>query len=395
LSGDKAKLDEIWRLVTSSSPDHYEQTLILEAYGTNEVVYNWKGTTTISTYQVIHYFETDLEGHYVADYTQSFVGNIDDTATAAPIEYKGFALNETKSVKSGTITKLVFSASGVTGELVLKLYYDREMYNYTVYHYAYGTTKSLYDPETFSAKFETVVSVASLKKSIEGYAIANESTQYEITDEGQSIVCYYKGLQVIYNYQVLGFAHGGSFSLAQAVALVGETPKESVFTLNAGYFLTGWSYVVDGESTEIPDSWKKTVDGKTVIQPEEARVEWANKTVIIYAEVAPTSLTIQNSGQLSDPEQAIIYEVSDGNGNLLLTVAVVGQNGSVTILGLPKDVTYTITVKDDWSWEYKGPANAPTQTQMQTIPSFNGDDTVTFVFQAGENSAITDDAYGA
>lgn len=395
LSGDKAKLDQIWSIVTGSSPDHYEQTLILEAYGTNEVVFNWKGTTTISTYQVIHYFETDQLGHYVADYTQSFVGNIDDTVTAAPIEYKGFALNEAQSVKSGTITKLVFSASGVTGELVLKLYYDRETYNYTVYHYKYGTTESLLDPETSSAKFETVVSVASLKKSIEGYAIANESTQYEITDEGQSIVCYYKGLQVIYNYQVLGFAHGGSFSLAQAVALVGETPKESVFTLNAGYFLTGWSYVVDGESTEIPDSWKKTVDGKTVIQPGVVPVEWANKTVTIYAEVAPTSLTIQNSGQFGDEHQAIIYEVRDSANNLLLTVAVVGSNGSVTILGLPSDATYTITVKDDWSWEYKGPADAPTQIQMQTIPSFNGDEALTFVFQGMENNpVIADDAYG-
>ena len=95
MEGDTLKLNEIWRLVTSSSPDHYEQTLILEAYGTNEVVFNWKGTTTISTYQVIHYFETDQEDHYVADYTQSFVGNIGDTITATPIERKGFALNDT------------------------------------------------------------------------------------------------------------------------------------------------------------------------------------------------------------------------------------------------------------------------------------------------------------
>lgn len=400
------QVEAVWTIVTGLSPDHYKQTLILSTDDTNEIVFNWIDRDQISTYQVIHYFEAKT-GQYVAEYTQSFVGNIGDPVEAAVIDRVGFVedKSEPKRVPEGNISGLTFDKDGKpNGGLVLKRYYKRATYTYTVHHYVQGTATKLHEDETFSAKFEDVVSVASKAKTIAGYALANGATEYEITREGQEIFVYYKGLDVYYNYQISGATLGGWFSLdelivAQQVVHVGEAPKGLVFTLLPGYVLKGWFYVISGKATEIvmPDDhpWLSTVDGKIVIQPEAASAEWATKTITIYAKVEPTSLTIQNSGQLSDPEQAIIYEVSDGNGNLLLTVAVVGQNGSVTILGLPLDANYTITVKDDWSWEYKGPANAPTQTQMQTIPSFDGDETLTFEFQGIEdNSSITDDAYG-
>ena len=91
---------------------------------------------------------------------------------------------------------------------------------------------------------------------------------------------------------------------------------------------------------------------------------------------------------MSDEQQAIIYEIRDSSNNLLLTVAVVGSKGNVTILGLPSGAQYTVILKNDWSWEY-----VPT-TQKQTI-TFDGDETLNFEYKAGENSAITDDAYGA
>lgn len=407
------QVEAVWTIVTGLSPDHYEQTLILSTDDTNEIVFNWIDRDQIGTYQVIHYFETKTE-QYVADYTQSFVGNIPDHVVATVIERVGFVENtdpSTGRVPEGNISGLTFDKDGKpNGGLVLKRYYKREVYGYTIHHYVQGTANKLLDDQVIdkdsldAVKFETVISVADVAQTISGYELANGTTEHEITREGQEIFVYYKGLDVYYNYQISGSTLGGWFSLdelivAQQVVHVGEAPKGLVFTLNPGYVLKGWFYVISGEATEIeiPNNspWLPPVDGKIVIQPEAASAEWATKTITIYAKVEPTRLTIQNGGQLSDPDQAIIYEVRDSANNLLLTVAVVGSNGSVTILGLPKDVTYTITVKDDWSWEYKGPADAPTQIQMQTIPSFNGDEALTFVFQGMENNpVIADDAYG-
>ena len=70
-----------------------------------------------------------------------------------------------------------------------------------------------------------------------------------------------------------------------------------------------------------------------------------------------TNLTIDRNNA-ADSEQVFVYDVVNKNGDLMITVTVVG-NGETTIYDLPYD-DYTVTQRNDWSWRYKDAASKVT-----------------------------------
>ena len=402
--------EKLWNAVTNLSPDCFEQELILTTGEPNNAVFNWVGRGLASTYQVIHYFQT-LDGEYVADYSQQFVANLKDedgnptVVEAKPIERYGFVENtkHDKRVPSGEIKK------ALDGGLILKLYYDRVVYNYTVHHYKVGSTTSLHEDETFTAPFGKVVKYSDKSRNIAGYTLTNGDSTIEISKDGQEITCSYQGKEVHYRYQVSGNAWGGMMDLGNDTAIVDNRPKPSNLTIYPGYVLKRWYYVVSGIEGEndLPSTWLST--DQMTVSPTEAIAEWSGKTIDIYAEVQPTTLTISNTVTAGTntpdwviPGQGFIYKI-EGTGTtttgISLTIAV-PVDEELTILGLPLG-DYSITLEGDWSWRYKElTCNIGTISEDKQNMSFtfNGGENVSFTYNAPGNDTnngyyITDGAY--
>ena len=121
-------------------------------------------------YKVEHYLE-DLDGKtFTLKDTETLAGTTDTTATATPKQYPGFTFNEnvdgTKT--SGTITG--------DGQLVLKLYYTRNTYKYTV-HYFYNGVEDENKAEEFEALYE---------QKINKYTIKNQGRYTEYNKESSN-----------------------------------------------------------------------------------------------------------------------------------------------------------------------------------------------------------------
>ena len=137
----------------------------------NDVVIKGSFTANDNTqYKVEHYLE-DLDGKtFTLKDTETLAGTTDTTATATPKQYPGFTFNEnvegTKT--SGTITG--------DGQLVLKLYYTRNTYKYTV-HYFYNGVEDKDKADEFEALYE---------EKINEYTIKNQGIYTEYNKESSN-----------------------------------------------------------------------------------------------------------------------------------------------------------------------------------------------------------------
>ena len=134
------------KLVIVNAEETYNQDCVIDviSYENNNVIINMKNNAK-STYKVEHYQRTtdlEVEGYTLVE-TENIEGSIDKIVTAEPKEYEGFIINLSykETVQSGRITK--------DGSLVLKLYYDRNIYNIK-YELNEGTaTSKLTDKYTY------------------------------------------------------------------------------------------------------------------------------------------------------------------------------------------------------------------------------------------------------
>ena len=133
-------------------------------------------------YTVEYYFQNVEGTEYVKDTskTKTLFGKTDTTANAPQETYEGFKINldAEGTVKSGTI-------SG-DGNLVLKLYYDREEYD-VVYHYNSDVTGESTLPTTTQHKFGETVNFAE-DATAPGYTFSGWSTTF--SEEGATSRIY-------------------------------------------------------------------------------------------------------------------------------------------------------------------------------------------------------------
>ena len=136
-----------------------------------------KGSFTANTdtqYKVEHYLQ-DLDGNsYTLKDTVTLAGTTDTTATATPKQYPGFTFDSTVV---GTKTEGIVTGDG---QLVLKLYYVRATYTYTIHYFYNGVEDEGKQEGPFQGKFG---------EKIDAYTEKNEEgkyTKYDVTSSNKT-----------------------------------------------------------------------------------------------------------------------------------------------------------------------------------------------------------------
>ena len=269
----------------------------------------WEARTD-TPYKVEHYLEK-LDGSYTLDTTEDLKGTTDTTATATPkTDYANFTYDSTVpgTVASGNIAG--------DGSLVLKLFYTRNTYDYTVRHIKQLPDGS-YDEanaevETLSGKFEALAAVTA-KDYGEHYPTNDADTKQNIKIE--------KGLTIDVKYDLdehtLTFETNGGSAINPVTVRHGNAVARPADPTKDKYTFIGW--YADPEFTE-------EYDFATVLE--------ADKT--IYAKFELTSTPIGDIYVRYDVLH--IKQLPDGTYDL--------ANAEVEHLRALKDSTVTAVIKD-------------------------------------------------
>ena len=260
-------------------------------------------------YTVEHYLE-NLDGNYALDTTEHLKGTTDTTVTAAAKSYDNFTYDSTVpgTVASGNIAG--------DGSLVLKLFYTRNTYDYTVRHIKQLPDGS-YDEanaevETLSGKFEALA-VVTAKDYGSHYPTNDADTKQNIKiEEGLTI-------DVKYNLDehTLTFETNGGSAINPVTVRHGNAVARPADPTKDKYTFIGW--YADPEFT-------KEYDFATVLE--------ADKT--IYAKFELTSTPIGDIYVRYDVLH--IKQLPDGTYDL--------ANAEVEHLSAKKDTTVTAVIKD-------------------------------------------------
>lgn len=268
----------------------------------------WEARTD-TPYTVEHYLE-NLDGSYALDTTEPLKGTTDTTVTAAAKSYDNFTYDSTvpDTVASGNIA--------ADGSLVLKLFYTRNTYDYTVRHIKQLPDGS-YDEanaevETLSGKFEALA-VVTAKDYGSHYPTNNADTKQNIKIE--------EGLTIDVKYDLdehtLTFETNGGSAINPVTVRHGNAVARPADPTKDKYTFIGW--YADPEFTE-------EYDFATVLE--------ADKT--IYAKFELTSTPIGDIYVRYDVLH--IKQLPDGTYDL--------ANAEVEHLSAKKDTTVTAVIKD-------------------------------------------------
>ena len=268
----------------------------------------WEARTD-TPYTVEHYLE-NLDGSYALDTTEPLKGTTDTTVTAAAKSYDNFTYDSTvpDTVASGNIAG--------DGSLVLKLFYTRNTYDYTVRHIKQLPDGS-YDEanaevETLSGKFEALAAVTA-KDYGSHYPTNDADTKQNIKIE--------KGLTIDVKYDLdehtLTFETNGGSAIKPVTVRHGNAVARPADPTKDKYTFIGW--YADPEFTE-------EYDFATVLE--------ADKT--IYAKFELTSTPIGDIYVRYDVLH--IKQLPDGTYDL--------ANAEVEHLSALKDSTVTAVIKD-------------------------------------------------
>ena len=268
----------------------------------------WEARTD-TPYTVEHYLE-NLDGNYALDTTEHLKGTTDTTVTAAAKSYDNFTYDSTvpDTVASGNIAG--------DGSLVLKLFYTRNTYDYTVRHIKQLPDGS-YDEanaevETLSGKFEALAAVTA-KDYGSHYPTNNADTKQNIKIE--------EGLTIDVKYDLdehtLTFETNGGSAIDPVTVRHGNAVARPADPTKDKYTFIGW--YVDPEFTA-------KYDFATVLE--------ADKT--IYTKFELTSTPIGDIYVRYDVLH--IKQLPDGTYDL--------ANAEVEHLSAKKDTTVTAVIKD-------------------------------------------------
>lgn len=353
-----AVITEKFVKIKGYAPDAYQKQLVLSADDTKNVLTFWyTKDETHAPLQKIHLIQNLTNDEYT-EYQSSTNLNatIGTDYSESPLTLTGFTYNAGKSTASGTL-----SADG----LVLKLYYDRNVYPYKFRFLVQGTTETkVADPVTGSARYQARVTQGA--KEVPGYTLVlgttNPQTIDIVTEEGNTAVnnvkiFYYVEDTVDIKYEVIGPEGCGTLDNYQnnTVKVIDGTPEGSTPTANAGFKFVGW--FKDEACTEAADaSWisadNKLTPGKTKNYGTQETPVLGYEAATYYAkfeaDVADLTITKQGYEEI-DGKQSFIFTVTGPEG--FSKKIVIQGNGTVVLTGL-KIGTYTVTEDTAWSWRY-------------------------------------------
>lgn len=297
----------------------------------------WEARTD-TPYTVEHYLE-NLDGSYALDTTEPLKGTTDTTVTAAAKSYDNFTYDSTVpgTVASGNIAG--------DGSLVLKLFYTRNTYDYTVRHIKQlpdGTyDEANAEVETLSGKFEALAAVTA-KDYGSHYPTNDAGTKQNIKIE--------KNLTIDVKYDLdnhtLTFETNGGSAIDPVTVRHGNAVARPADPTKDKYTFIGW-YVDPEFSAEY--------DFTTVLE--------ADKT--IYAKFELTSTPIGDIYVRYDVLH--IKQLPDGSYDL--------ANAEVEHLSAKKDTTVTAVVKDYRATHHinvNSTLSKLTDTAIQPYPGADG-----------------------
>lgn len=399
LSGEKreassdAVITEKFVKIKGYAPDAYQKQLVLSADDTKNVLTFWyTKDETHAPLQIIHLIQNLTNDEYT-EYQSSTNLNatIGEDYSESPLTLTGFTYNKGKSTASGTL-----SADG----LVLKLYYDRNVYPYEFRFLVQGTEKPIADSVTSWARYQARVTQGA--KEVPGYTLVlgttNPQTIDIVAEEGNTAVnnvkiFYYVEDTVDIKYEVVGPDGCGTLDNYQnnTVKVIDGTPEGSTPTASAGFKFVGWfKDEACTETGKVEASWigtdNKLTPDKTKNYGTEETPAMGYEAATYYAkfEYDVADLTITKNGYVAtDGEQSFIFTVT-GPDNFSKKIVIQG-NGTVVLKGL-KIGTYTVTEDTAWSWRYTpesgsvsitlkpGETNVVTYVNKRTNDKWLGDD---------------------
>ena len=243
---------------TGYAADAYSKDLVLSSDpDLNVVTFYYTKDDVHAPVQVEHYIQNTAGTGYALYFSeQPYNGTIGQTQNATPLNLTGFTHNSGISINGVKLT-----ASG----LVLKLYYDRNTYNYTFRFMIEGTDTELRTAVTGSGLYGAQVS--QVAPAIPGYDLTSSGSLTVTigTDDSTNVrTFYYEEDEVTIRYQV-GSVKGGAVSRdSETVLAVTGNPKGSTATANTDYVFKGWytNYACTGTAVSTDMAFKPSkVDG--------------------------------------------------------------------------------------------------------------------------------------
>ena len=415
------KVDKVWDRVKDFSPNAYEKREILvtnkhdhdhgdgdhddesttPSNRDNKIEFEWTIRTESYPCQVVHYtqdIDASSDGSSLYDdYTRYAEGEkvvylkAGLSHKAEPITITGFTVNTEISIPEGTVTAptLGNDASG----LILRFYYDRIEYYYTVQHklgneriitvkkgpVKHGTTVTEYAKDVPNAEDQQL---------LEKYYVDGANHQYRtIEASGEVITFNYRMHIVSYRYQVVGSESGvlkGALSLYNEDVDVNATPVGSIPTAMEGYVFAGW-YSDAAGTVPVTELEANIGAAHNTIIPIPSP-DLAGQTKTFYAKFVPTHIVIRNNN-VKDEKQTFIYRLRGTAGTATagidITFVIVG-NSSVTISNLPVG-DYVLTTNCDWAYRY--------DNEAEIAFSFHDNKTVWVDYHGASEKWIGDHTY--
>ena len=262
------------------------------------------------------------------------------------------------------VTFLTFSnltETAVSGKLeadglLIELFYDRILVDYTVRYLEAGTSRVLAEEKkVWNRTFGEQISETYI--DIPGYGLLSPRTQ-SITltadSERNVISLYYQEKTVAIQYRPIG---GGTVSLgSENVNAVSGTVKGSVPMSNPGYVFAGW-FADEACTVPVNSSW---VGADCRLMPQKEKGLYVGAVYYAKFVEAKATLSIHKSypagadysmdGNLSFLFRVKGVATDENTKEIDLTVTVLGD-GSIQIADLPAG-QYTVTELTDWSWRY-------------------------------------------
>ena len=389
------KVNDAWNRIKDFSPNAYEKRELLvvskhddhehggesgeaavPANQDNKIEFEWTIRSESYPCQVVHYTQdidaSDDGDSLYDDYTRYAGGEKVDYLKAGlsyrtePINIPGFTVNLTASnckigddgkyYTEGTVTQPTLGNN--EDGLILRLYYDRIEYYYTVQHQL-GNEKIITVSKGPVKHGATVTEYAKDvpdqvdQQLLEKYYVDGANHQsLTITTAGQVITFKYNMHIVSYRYQVVGTGGvlKGELSLYNEDVDVNATPVGSIPTAMEGYVFAGW-YTDAAGTVPVTELEANIGSAFNTIIPITSP-DLAGKTVTFYAKFVPTHIVIHNNN-VKDENQTFIYRLRGADANTAsidITFVIVG-NSSITISGLPVG-DYVLTTNCDWAYRY-------------------------------------------
>ncbi len=383
---------EIFEHISGYMPDAYQKRLIVAADNAehNVITFYYTTNTTDAYYRIVHY----VEGYAVGTYTEyrafENIGKIGSTVNENVLNIKGFEFKADKTKINGVVDSSAVKDNGnenmtvsgvVTAEegLLIEIYYDRVIYDYTVNYLEQGTNAVLEEPKKATARYGTTVYENAL--NIAGYELITSSPQSRaIVEDNLVIDFHYQEKTVTITYVPL---IGGSVNIqSEPTTMKTGELKGSIATAESGYSFVGW-YKDAACTVAVDSTW---VD-ETKLVPQKVGGFYQEATYYALFEKATADLRIfttypqNNNYEKIDPDQTFIFLVEGVAGtvteDISLTVTLHGID-EITVTDLPVG-TYKVTQMTDWSWRYEPmrqnyrdiTISADKDTSMDTITGGN------------------------